>query len=222
MIKNSKILAYAAVLTGLSVPSSYAGIFSDTLMSSYAASYNKGFIAASVDQESQAKAQAAVKKIGEEAIGFLSNDTLSSHDKAREFRRVMDANFDMERIGRFVLGKNWRDANAKQQREYQKLFNDLIVRIYSKRLDNYQGQQFEVTDAQPIGRNDILVKSYIIPPSGAKINVDWRMREIGGRYKVIDIIIEKVSMSLTQRSEFSSIIQRGGGDVEALLAYLRE
>ncbi len=52
--------------------------------------------------------------------------------------------------------------------------------------------------------------------------VDWRVRQVGGGYKVVDILVEGVSMALTQRSDFASVIQRGGGDIEVLLEQLRQ
>ena len=72
------------------------------------------------------------------------------------------------------------------------------------------------------GKKDILVNSYIVPKGGSKVKVDWRVREKNGKMKIIDVIIEGVSMSLTQRSDFSSVIQRGGGKIEVLLEHLRK
>ena len=72
------------------------------------------------------------------------------------------------------------------------------------------------------GKNDVLVTSYIVPDAGSKVQVDWRVRNKNGSYQIIDVIIEGVSMTMTQRSDFSSVIQRGGGDFEVLLAHLRK
>ena len=59
-------------------------------------------------------------------------------------------------------------------------------------------------------------------PSGSDVSVDWRVRERGGSMKILDVIVEGVSMSVTQRSDFSSVIQRGGGNVDVLLDHLRK
>ena len=66
------------------------------------------------------------------------------------------------------------------------------------------------------------MNSSIIPNGGSKIKVDWRVREKNGQMKVIDVVIEGVSMALTQRSDFSSVIQRGGGKIDVLLEHLRK
>ncbi|MEC7028100.1 MAG: ABC transporter substrate-binding protein, partial [Pseudomonadota bacterium] len=72
------------------------------------------------------------------------------------------------------------------------------------------------------GEKDTIVTSFIIPDQGSEIQIDWRVRYKDGKYKVIDIIVEGVSMSVTQRSDFSSVIQRGGGNVQVLIDHLRE
>lgn len=167
-------------------------------------------------------AENVIKKLGEDAVSFLSNTNFSTAQKEKEFRRLMNANFDMQTIGRFTLGRNWRNATEAQKKEYQKLFENMVVSVYTQRLDNYQGQSFEIEGSQEAGKKDVLVTSYIVPQSGSKVRVDWRLRKKNGRYKIIDILVEGISMSLTQRSDFSSVIQRGGGDIEALLEHLRK
>ena len=183
---------------------------------------DRGLLLPVVEEDQSAAAQKFIEKLGEDAISFLSNTELSTDAKAKEFRRIMNASFDMKTIGRFVLGKNWRTATPEQQSEYQKLFNAMIVEVYTVRLDNYQGQKFEVGSVRDVGKKDLLVTSHILPVDSPKVKVDWRVRQKNGRYKIIDVLIEGVSMSLTQRSDFSSVIQRGGGDIEVLLEHLRK
>jgi len=175
-----------------------------------------------VDDNKEKQAQAFIQKMGQDAISFLANDSLSQSQKEQKFRALLNDNFDMRTIGRFALGRNWRVATQAQKREYQSLFKDMIVRIYAQRFNDYDGQDFVVNTSRPTGKSDYLVPSLIVPPSGPKVKVDWRIREKNGQFKVIDVIIEGVSMSLTQRSEFASIVQRGGGDVAVLIAHLRE
>lgn len=168
------------------------------------------------------KAKQTIEKMGQEAISFLSNASLSQSQKEEEFRKLLNRNFDMDTIGRFALGRNWKVANKAQKNEYLRLFEDLVVRVYASRFNDYKGEDFNVVSYKDTGKKDVTVTSYIVPNSGSKVQVDWRVRNKNGRYKVIDVVIEGVSMSLTQRSDFSSVIQRGGGNVEVLLAHLRK
>lgn len=179
------------------------------------------FIEASTEG-AQAQAEKFIADMGDNAIDFLGDDSLSMDQKRDRFRKLLNKNFDMYTIGRFVLGRNWKNASKAQQDEYQRLFKDLIVDIYSQRFNEYQGQEFDVKGVQDVGKKDLLVTSYIVPDVGSKVKVDWRVRDKGGQMKIIDIVVEGVSMTVTQRSEFASIIQNGGGDIEVLLDHLRK
>lgn len=174
------------------------------------------------DAANSVKAKQMISSMGDKAIGFLADTSLSQSQKEAKFRTLLEDHFDMTTIGRFALGKNWKSANPAQQKEYSKLFEDLIVRVYSARFRDYKGQAFDVASAQEAGKNDVLVTSFIVPDAGSKVQVDWRIRNRGGNYQVIDVIIEGVSMTMTQRSDFSSVIQRGGGNFEVLLDHLRK
>ncbi len=157
-----------------------------------------------------------------EGISTLENKNMSEEKRQKKFSDLLHNNFDMKTIARFSLGKYWRTSTKPEQKEYLKLFEDMIVGVYSRRFSNYDGQKIEVTEARAEGKADIIVSSVIIPETGSKIDVDWRVRKKkNGQLKVIDIIVEGVSMSMTQRSDFSSVIQRGGGKIEVLLAHLR-
>lgn len=129
----------------------------------------------------------------------------------------------MNTIGRFSLGRYWRVATAEEQKRYLELFRDMVVDVYSSRFSEYKGEKVEVRSSRAEGKTDVLVTSFIVPDGGGpEIQVDWRVRHKNNRYKVIDVIVEGVSMGVTQRSDFASVIQRGGGKVEVLLAHLEQ
>jgi phospholipid transport system substrate-binding protein len=163
-----------------------------------------------------------IASMGDRGINFLGNTAMSQEAKKAEFRDLLNESFDMSTIGRFALGTYWKSATPAQQKEYQRLFNDMIVKVYAKRFSDYKGQKFDVRSARKENDKDAIVTSYIIPSDGPEVKVDWRVRNKGGSYKVVDIVVEGVSMSQTQRSDFASVIQRGGGNVEVLLSHLRQ
>lgn len=160
--------------------------------------------------------------MGDRGINFLGDQKMSQEAKKAEFSNLLNDSFDMNTIGRFSIGNYWNKATPAQQKEYLNLFNKMIVKVYSKRFSDYKGQKFDVRTARKEGAKDSIVTSFIVPSDGPEVRVDWRVRNKGGAYKVVDIIVEGVSMSQTQRADFASVIQRGGGKVEALLAYLRQ
>jgi len=176
----------------------------------------------SVSDSQLEDAKSFVDSMASEAIGFLGNADLSEDQKESRFRTLLTNSFDMNTIGRFALGRYWRTASAEQRADYQTLFSDMIIEVYSRRFGEYDGQALDVRSARADNEKDVTVQSFIVSNAGQEIQVDWRVRKKGSDYKVIDVMVEGVSMALTQRSDFSSVIQRGGGEVSVLLAHLRK
>ncbi len=164
-----------------------------------------------------------VKATAERGLTFLSKPNSSEDEKKAEFRSLLNTSFDMDSIGRFSLGRYWNTATPAQQKEYMSLFRKMVVNVYAQRFGDYKGQKFEVKSARPVGETDALVTSYIVPTDGTEnIQVDWRVRSKGGSMKIVDVYVAGVSMSVTQRSDFASVIQQGGGKIEVLIKYLKD
>ncbi len=171
---------------------------------------------ASADDVSSAKSM--IDNLAKQAITSLQKDSVAEQ-KAR-FTSLLSANFDTNKIGQFALGRYNRQLTAAQRTEYNTLFKKMVVNVYTARFQEYSGQTVAITGARKDEKSgDILVNSQIQQPSGGEpVPVDWRIR--GG--KIIDVIVTGVSMSVTQRDDFASVIAKGSGKVEALLAYLRQ
>jgi phospholipid transport system substrate-binding protein len=143
-------------------------------------------------------------------------------ERLTRFRQLFQADFDGPGIARFVLGRYWRTASEQEQREYMKLFEDYVIFVYGTRLSHFNGETFKVRGSRT-DESGTVVSTDIISPSGEPpIKVDWRLVADRGAFKINDVIIDGISMMVTQRSEFASIIQRHGGQVGGLLALMRE
>lgn len=166
-------------------------------------------------------AAAFITQLGDAALRMLANSELSEEERTGGFRRILLEGFDLPLIGRYALGRHWRRATEGERDEFDHLFETFIVEAYSARLGRYGGETFEVTGARTDGDRDSIVRSEIQQPNGPGIRIDWRVRSRNGKLKVVDVIFEGVSMLITQRDEFASVIQRSGGQVEGLLDSLR-
>jgi len=165
-----------------------------------------------------------VKSLGDQAIKVLTVKDISEGERENRFRRLLRNGFDVRRIGRFVLGRYARNASAEAIKQYNQLFEDLIVVTYASRFAQYSGQSFDIKRAtKPTARGDSIVLSEIAATDGSPpIRVDWQVNNAKGRYKIVDVRVEGVSMSVTQREEFTAVIRQNGGDIEALLDALRK
>lgn len=166
-----------------------------------------------------------IQNLGDRAIDILENEDLSSEEINDRFRDLLNDSFDMSTIGRFVLGRYWRQASDEQQEEYQDLFRKMVEEVYLSRFEDYSGQKFDVMGPRADGAGrDIIINSKLIPPEGdaSEVLIDWRVRYKNSRYQIVDVIVEGVSMSMTKRQDFSAVIQRGGGKIDALLTELEK
>lgn len=166
-------------------------------------------------------AEALIASLGDRALKVLVVDSQSDEQRIEAFRGLLNEGFDLPLIGRYALGRYWRQATAGQKDEYGKLFEDFIVRTYAARLGQYSGETLKV-DGSRTDDGDTIVSSEIVRPDKPAIRVDWRVRNTDAGPKIVDVVVEGVSMLLTQRDEFASVIQRAGGNVEGLLVRLRE
>ena len=164
---------------------------------------------------------AVVTSLGNEALKVLGNN-VDPNLRIVRFRQLFSEDFDVPGIARFVLGRYWRIATEQQQQEFVKVFADYIALAYSNRLAEYTGESLHVTGSRP-APDGSLVTSEIVRPNGAPpAKVDWQLTQHDGAYKISDVIVEGVSMAVTQRSEFASVIQRNGGQVQGLITALRQ
>ena len=162
-----------------------------------------------------------VQSFSDQAVALLADRGLSATDREAAFGRLFTTKFDVALISRFVLGKHWRTATRAQRAEFRRLFEQVIVTSYVRRLEAYAGETLAVGDARRAGNRLVAVSSQILRPKGAPIGVDWRLRRTGEAWQIIDVVVEGVSLALTQRAEFEGLIKQKGGGIEALLETLR-
>ena len=168
-----------------------------------------------------ADADVFMNELWTRAVEVLSKK-LPPTERLARFRQLFHADFDGPGIARFVLGRYWRSASKEEQQEYLNLFEDYVVFVYGTRLSNFSGETFKVRGSRT-DENGTIVSTDILHPGGEPpIKVDWRLVSDNGAFKINDVVIEGISMMVTQRSEFASVIQRHGGQIGGLLALMRE
>ena len=175
------------------------------------------------DEEFGAEAKAFVEYMAVKAIAELTVSDLDKDKRRRRFREMMHEYFAFKGIAKWVLGRYWRRATEVERKEYLELFEQLMVAVYTERFERYSGETLSVERAEGRGGKDVLVHSRLLRPNGLKpIKVAWRVRADGHVYRVVDIMVEGLSMGLTQREEFASFIRQNNGRVQSLIIELRK
>ena len=140
------------------------------------------------------------------------NDGGSWGQHRQAFATLVREGFDLELIGRFVLGHSWKNATAAQQQEYQRLFALWTINTYGLLLGANRGGHLTVIAAQPIGGRDAVVRTTIYRINATPIEIDLRVRDTDGHLRIVEVLMAGASMGVTQRDEFASVIQHKGLD----------
>jgi phospholipid transport system substrate-binding protein len=162
-----------------------------------------------------------IKSLGEKAINELTGPNVTEAERQERFRQLFTESFDVPSIGKFVLGRYWRTATDAERAEFLKLFEDFIVKSYAVRFADYAGESFNVQNTSGGADGAAVVHSRINRKSAEPIRVDWRVQQNQDRLAITDVVVEGVSMAVTQRSEFASVIQSKGGKIAGLIEALR-
>jgi phospholipid transport system substrate-binding protein len=163
-----------------------------------------------------------IRALANQALGIIGGG-LMIQQKLEFFRALLRQDFDLDGIARFTLGRYWRIATEAERQEFRRLLEDYLLITYGQRLQQIGagGGTLRVTGSRVLP-DGAIVTSEIVRPGGPPIKVDWRLGVHGGLWKIDDVSIDGVSMAISQRAEFGTAIQRGGGAIGGLLAMLRE
>lgn len=166
------------------------------------------------------EASSFIDKKSQEIIAIVGNPSLSEAARSAQFRTTLLSGLDMAGIGKRALGPYWRQATPEQLKEYLELAQEMVFQVYYNQFKNYSGEVvvvLKVLDA-PGG---LRVMSRIDRPSKQSINVEWFLVEKDGSWKINDVIVDNISLTVAQQKQFISVIQREGG-ISGLLAKMRE
>jgi phospholipid transport system substrate-binding protein len=164
---------------------------------------------------------AFVQRLGDRAVEILRTTSDAPGERRVLFGQFFNDYFDVPTIGKFALGRYWRAAAPAQQAAYLGAFGRYIALIYSDRLSAYSGEKIQVMDSRA-DEDGTMVNSRILRPNGGPpIHIDWRVARTPSGYRITDIVVENLSMTVAQRAEFASVIERGGGDVQVLIDALK-
>lgn len=167
------------------------------------------------------RAAAFIQATGQELVAVLNSNAPVERRRAA-VADILRRAVDIEGTGRFILGRWWRTASPAEQQEYLRLFEEVLIRNLASRFGEYQGVQFALGRSQQRTEDDALVTTVVQRPGSAAFNLDWRVAEVNGQPRIVDLVAEGASLRLTQRSEYSAVIQRGGNQVGTLLVAMRQ
>lgn len=163
--------------------------------------------------------QVIVQQVTDRVIEILQTKDMPNGEKRAKIETIVMEYVDFETLSKLVIARNWSKFSPAQQQEFMAQFQEHLARTYGKRLDDYRNEKVIITGEHEEARGDRTVNTKV-PRGGAMILVDYRLRQKDGSWKMIDIVIEGVSLVANFRSQFQGIVTSGGP--EKLIQLLRE
>ncbi|MEO0821255.1 MAG: ABC transporter substrate-binding protein [Pseudomonadota bacterium] len=166
-----------------------------------------------------AAAKAHVQSSVDEVLALMAAGG-DSGGRAERFRAILENRAAMPQIARFAAGRVWREMSADQQARYSDAFAHYISTVYARRFQEYSGQAVQLGAVSDQGKRGLSVASLVDGPNQTKVKVDWLVSDRPGRTVIADIVIEGVSLLISQREEIAAIYTREGSTPDGLIQYL--
>jgi phospholipid transport system substrate-binding protein len=164
-----------------------------------------------------------IRGIGDSILSLLNGRTVDYVARREGFRATYRANFDTTGIVFAVAGPAYWKASSDQRRQLFDAFEDYIVTVYANKLGRYYaGEKLLVLRSDVDGDITVVLSVLISGDVHAQgVEIAWRLVNVGGSLRIRDVIIDKISVLLSLRREFASLLNQQDGDVDALVMALR-
>ena len=147
-----------------------------------------------------------VENLGKQVVEKVSDLNLTENERYVNFRDLYLNSFDNYYISRFVLGRYWKRLDMDMRKQFVKSFNNYIVATYAPKFKGWEGT-FKAVDSL-IENNYYNVKMNVLNEDGPTLKLIWKIYlDKNENFKILDVNIDGVSMLVTQRAEFMSVIK---------------
>jgi phospholipid transport system substrate-binding protein len=168
-----------------------------------------------------------VQKVTEEVMASIKSDKqLAAGDKQKAMKLAEEKvlpYIDFEEATRLAVGRAWSQATPEQKKKLVSEFRNMLVRTYSNAIEAYQGQTLKVMPSRggkQDAKDEATVRTQFTRAGGKPLPIEFQMRKVGDNWKVYDIAVEGISLVLTYRSEFDSVVKQDG--IDGLIKRLTE
>lgn len=161
-----------------------------------------------------------IDETAQKIVSILADKEQPTEKRVNEIEAIAYDLFDFTTMSKLVLARNWRKLNPDQRAEFVREFKRHLSRTYGTRLDRYDQERIDVTGAQVEPRNDVSIKTTVAGGQFDGAVISYRLRSKDEAWKIIDVVIEGVSLVSNYRSQFAEVLNTG--TIDDLLAKLRD
>lgn len=155
-----------------------------------------------------------VEKLNQQSNALLATP---SPDGARA---ILDWAFDVPAMGQYALGPAWDSAGAAQRETYLKAFEDVLVSAYLRYMRTYRGATMTLAGVRNVSATRATAASRLAGRNVDKVWI-WRMRKNGADWRIADVTIDGRSALYAEKQDYQEILEANGGDIGAVIAFIR-
>jgi phospholipid transport system substrate-binding protein len=163
---------------------------------------------ASADDATQARA--VIEKTVDDVLAILRDPAKNAAQRRSALEDMANDRFDFPTMARLVLARSWKDLKPPQQQEFVEEFRTYLANDYGSRIERYEQEEVEVLGARVEPRGDVTVKTKIVGGENDGALVDYRMRRNSAEWRIIDVVIEGISLVANFRDQFRDVMGREG------------
>lgn len=183
---------------------------------------------AKMDKGNTKKAYAFVEKVYKKINKEILNVKMTREKKYTLVRDILVDKMDIKKISTFVLGPHWKTATDRQKDAFKTLFVEFQIQRFTNILNDYDGQKISILGTEKSsGKNQVFVNMKVADKKNTKkepIEIKWRIYKSPNSFRIVDVIISGISMSLTLKNDYNALItkatENGHNGMDALITEL--
>jgi len=160
-----------------------------------------------------------VSDLGTRVVKVLESTGDQPEQRKDALEQIFVESFDVEFVAKFVVGRFWRKASAEERAEFMTVLPDYVATVYAALFAGYEGDGFKVTK-ESNSNNGTYIQGLILQSDGPDVEAAFTISKPSGDYLIKDASVEGISLLVTKRSEFGSVLAREGMD--GLIARMRK
>jgi phospholipid transport system substrate-binding protein len=155
---------------------------------------------------------ATIEGLDSALIGAMkAGKSAGAEGRYRKMLPAVERAFDLPTMTRFAVGSAWSSYSTQDQAALIKAFTRLSAANFAHNFDSYGGEQFKISPEVQTRGLDKLVRTQIVSAGSAPTDLNYRMRQAGGTWKVIDVYFGAISQLTAERSDFAATASLGAG-----------
>jgi len=153
-----------------------------------------------------------LRRYTDQVIRVLQDPALTTAARRAAVRDLAEEAFDVAETARRVLGPHWQQRTSAEREEFVRVFHDLLEHTYLPRVDDYQGEWIRFVSERRDG-DHATVRAMVVTRLGIPVAVESRLVRKGDRWQIYDVLVERMSLVASYRSQFDQVIRTSSYEV---------